>query len=94
MFVGTLAVFALGRYLAWNRLAAPALPACIAEGNGRIEATDTAALSAGRIANMAVSAGDNIRPGDVLVLMDTDQLRAQKSHAKAQLRRSWQILLP
>lgn len=90
MLVGALAVAALGAYLVWSRIAPPALPAGIATGNGRIEATETdiAALSGGRIAEITASEGDRVRKGDVLVRMDTVQLQAQKRQAEAQLRRA------
>ncbi|MEW9612872.1 HlyD family efflux transporter periplasmic adaptor subunit [Shinella sp. S4-D37] len=90
VLVGALAVAALGAYLVWNRIASPALPAGIATGNGRIEATETdiAALSSGRIAEITASEGDSVRKGDVLVRMDTVQLEAQKRQAEAQLRRA------
>ena len=89
VLAGALAAVALGAYLAWNRLASPALPAGIAMGNGRIEATETdiAALSGGRVAQIAVSEGDSVSKGDVLVRMDTVQLEAQKRQAEAQLQR-------
>ncbi len=79
-----------GAYLGWTRLSAPTLPAGIASGNGRIEATeiDIAALSGGRIAEIKPREGDFIHQGDVLVQMDIKQLTAQKRQAEAQRRRA------
>lgn len=86
-----LAIVACGAVWAgWQRMKAPALPAGIASGNGRIEATevDIAALSGGKIARIAVHEGDFVHRGDVLVQMDVVQLMAQKRQAEAQLRRA------
>ncbi|WP_198672389.1 HlyD family secretion protein [Pseudogemmobacter bohemicus] len=77
-------------YYAWTRMQDPGLPAGFAAGNGRIEATETdiAALTGGRIADILVTEGDLVQPGDVLVQMDVVQLTAQKRQAEAQLRRA------
>ncbi|MFV0243430.1 MAG: HlyD family secretion protein [Qingshengfaniella sp.] len=77
-------------WLAWQNSTAETLPAGIAAGNGRIEATeiDIAALSAGRIAEIRAEEGQVVRQGDVLVQMDVLQLSAQKRQAEAQLRRA------
>ena len=58
--------------------------------NGRIEATeiDIAALTGGRIADIAAAEGQVVNAGDVLVQMDVVQLNAQKRQAEAQLRRA------
>ncbi|WP_428336299.1 HlyD family secretion protein [Paenirhodobacter sp.] len=86
-----LAVAACGAgWYGWQQLQAPALPAGIASGNGRIEATevDLAALASGKIASIKVREGDFVHHGDVLVQMDVVQLLAQKRQAEAQLRRA------
>ena len=90
LWLAAAAVLCAGAYLAWTRLSEPALPAGIASGNGRIEATEIniAALSGGRIAAIGPKEGDFIKQGDVLVQMDTVQLTAQKRQAEAQLRRA------
>ncbi|MFV0332986.1 MAG: HlyD family secretion protein [Tropicimonas sp.] len=85
-----LAVVAAAGWLAWKNSTTDALPAGIASGNGRIEATeiDIAALSGGRIAAIGAEEGQFVRKGDVLVQMDLLQLSAQKRQAEAQLRRA------
>lgn len=83
------AILASGYYI-WQRSDPSDLPAGIAEGNGRIEAVeiDIATKSAGRLREVRVREGDFVRGGDVLALMDTSQLAAQKRQAEAQLRRA------
>lgn len=81
---------ALIGWLAWRTLAQPGLPAGVATGNGRIEATeiDIAALSGGRIDRIGVNEGDSVTRDAVLVQMDIVQLTAQKRQAEAELRRA------
>ncbi|PTE19996.1 glycoside hydrolase family 43, partial [Cereibacter changlensis JA139] len=80
----------VGGYVAWTNANSDALPAGIASGNGRIEATevDIAALMAGRIADIPLSEGDFVEVDQILVQMDTVQLTAQKRQAEAQLERA------
>lgn len=87
---GVLALAGVVAYFAWGQLNAPALPEGIASGNGRIEATeiDIAALTGGRIAEIAAAEGDFVKTGAMLVQMDVVQLNAQKRQAEAQLRRA------
>lgn len=88
--LATGAAIVVGAYIGWTNMNSDALPAGIASGNGRIEATevDIAALMAGRIADIPVAEGDFVDPGQVLVQMDTVQLTAQKRQAEAQLQRA------
>src|SRR5271157_3448529 len=81
---------AAGGYYAWLKLQPPGLPAGIASGNGRIEATeiDVDAKIAGRIADILVAEGDFVTAGQVLVHMDTRTLEAQRHEAEAQLERA------
>ena len=68
----------------------PRLPAGIASGNGRIEATeyDIATKRAGRVEEVRVREGDLVEVGQVLARIDTDELSAQRLEAEAQLRRA------
>lgn len=63
------------------------LPEYIASGNGRIEATeyDIATKYAGRVAKVNAQEGDMVDIGQVLAVMDTDDLNAQLREAKALL---------
>ena len=74
-------------FLAWELLKPKGLPVGFASGNGRIEATevDVDAKIAERIRTVAVHEGDLVRPGELLVQMDTDVLMAQRREAEAQL---------
>ena len=58
----------------------------LASGNGRIEATeiDVAAKIPARIREILVHEGDFVTAGQVVVLMDTDSLNAQRREAEAQ----------
>jgi HlyD family secretion protein len=62
-----------------------ALPDGIASGNGRIEAklVDVAAKEPLRVKEMLVREGDLVKPGQVLVKMDTVTLDAQLAEANA-----------
>ena len=73
--------------LAWLVFRPRGLPAGFVAGNGRIEATeiDVDAKIAERIKEVLVREGDLVRPGQLLVQMDTDVLMAQRRQAEAQL---------
>ncbi|MFA5631284.1 MAG: HlyD family efflux transporter periplasmic adaptor subunit [Porticoccaceae bacterium] len=62
----------------------------VVSGNGRIEATeiDVAAKAAGRIRDILVREGDFVRAGQVVALMDTENLEAQLRQAQAQFRQA------
>ncbi|WP_295317483.1 HlyD family efflux transporter periplasmic adaptor subunit [Roseobacter sp.] len=64
-----------------------ALPSGFVQGNGRIEAeqVDIAPTVAGRVAKVLAAEGSLISPGDVLVLMDTDELSAALDRAAAEV---------
>lgn len=80
-----------GGYAAWQRFKPAELPDGIAAGNGRIEAVeiDIATRSAGRIREILVNEGDFLTAGQIIAHMDTDQLRAQRREAEAQLKRAF-----
>ncbi len=77
-------------YFAWLWLRPAALPAGIASGNGRIEATDIdiATKTPGRVKQILVDEGDLVTAGQILVKMDTEVLEAQRREAEAQLKRA------
>jgi HlyD family secretion protein len=73
--------------LIWWWLKPSRLPAGFASGNGRIEATeiDIAAKIPGRVKDILVNEGDFVHAGQVLAIMDTAVLEAQRKEAEAQL---------
>src|SRR3954451_16239857 len=77
-------------YFAWQQFGKPRLPADIASGNGRIEATeiDISTKTAGRLKEILVNEGDFVTAGQVLAQMDTAQLEAQRRQALAQHNRA------
>lgn len=82
-----LAVLAIGAYFgvqAW-RASLTALPKGIVSGNGRIEAklVDVASKEALRVKEILVDEGQLVKPGDVLVRMDTATLESELAEAKA-----------
>jgi HlyD family secretion protein len=68
------------------------LPEGIALGNGRIEATevDVATKLPGRLREVRVREGDRVEPGQVVAVLDSDSLEAQRRQAQAELRRARQ----
>jgi HlyD family secretion protein len=69
-----------------------AVPEGLAMSNGRIEATevDVATKLAGRLADIRVREGDRVEAGQVVAVLDTDALAAQKRQARAELRHARQ----
>ncbi|MGB4064770.1 MAG: HlyD family efflux transporter periplasmic adaptor subunit [Azonexus sp.] len=76
---------AIGFYLYLQRPAG--LPAGLASGNGRLEATevDVATKIAGRLAELGPREGDYVEAGAVVARLDADDLRAQLQAAEAQI---------
>lgn len=66
------------------------LPADIASGNGRIEATEIsiAAKNAGRIRELLVNEGDFVEQDQIVGYIDSDTLNAQLQQAEAQQRQA------
>src|SRR5262245_53097699 len=87
--VATIAVGAAAWY-AWSHFTHEPLPAGIARSNGRIEAVeiDIATRIPGRLRKILVKESDLVEPGQVLAVMDTDQLEAQQRQAEAQRERA------
>ena len=75
---------------AWWMLRPGGLPEGFARANGRIEATeiDISPKIAGRIREIRAHEGDFVTAGDILVVMDTDTLQAQRTEAEANAQRA------
>ena len=86
---GALVVIALAAF-AWQRFGLNTQDNGIVSGNGRIEGVeiDVAARTAGRLKDIRVGEGDFVTAGQVVALMDTQSLEAQKQQAEAQLRQA------
>ena len=74
-----------GGWFLWKQHQASVLPAGIAYGNGRIEATevDVAAKQQGRVEAVLANEGDMVKKGDILARMDSAVLQAQLQEAEA-----------
>jgi HlyD family secretion protein len=86
-----LALGALGARVAWLNLAGDhGPPPGFAMSNGRTEATELiiATKLAGRLAEVRVREGDEVKAGDVLAQMDTRELEAARAQAEAEQRRA------
>ncbi len=83
-----LILLALAGRLLWQDLQAPTLPDGMAAGNGRIEAVeyDIATKRSGRVAQVLAEEGEMVSAGQVLAIMDTEDLQAQLREANAKLR--------
>jgi len=68
------------------------VPKDIAQGNGRLEAieVDIAAKLPGRLKEVRVREGDRVEAGEVVAVLDTQTLEAEKRQAEAELRRAQQ----
>jgi HlyD family secretion protein len=87
--IGGLVVVAVGAFgwKYWQDQKAGQLPPGIASGNGRLEArlADVSAKEPLRVKEIRVQEGDLVKPGQVLVLLDTVTLDAQMAEAKAKV---------
>ena len=83
-------VVAVLAVLAWQRYGFKEKEVGLASGNGRIEAVeiDVAAKTAGRVKQILVGEGEFVTAGQVVALMDTEVLEAQRRQAEAQLQQA------
>ena len=80
-----LLLLAGGGYFAWKQLQPAPLPAWLAVGNGRFEATevDVASKIAGRLVSVGPHEGDSVTAGQEVARLDVDDLHAQLKAAEA-----------
>ena len=86
-----LVVLGLGGLAAWRFVLAPSdLPPGVIAVSGRIEGDDAAvaAKTSGRIRHIAVREGDRVEAGQVLALLDDEQIRAREQQAAAAVRQA------
>jgi HlyD family secretion protein len=81
-------------WFVWQAHRAPAIPAYIVYGNGRLEADpiDIDTKFAGRVAELRVDEGDNVVAGQVLALMDTRDMRQSLSKSEAQVEQAQNVV--
>ncbi|MGO9390033.1 HlyD family secretion protein [Rhodoblastus sp.] len=74
-------------FLYWQAHRAPAIPAWIVYGNGRLEADpiDIDTKFAGRIAELRADEGDKVVAGQVVAVMDTRDLQQSLERGEAQV---------
>ena len=84
------AVVCFAVLVAWKRHAGGEDQPGLASGNGRIEAVeiDVAAKTAGRVHEVLVDEGDFVTSGQVLAVMDTSVLQAERRQAEAHLQQA------
>jgi HlyD family secretion protein len=87
--LGALIIGILG-VVVWHRYGVNKKDDGLVSGNGRIEAVeiDIAAKTPGRIKDVFVKEGDFVTAGQVVALMDTEVLDAQRREAEAYLQRA------
>ena len=80
-----LLLMAGGGYFAWKQLQPEPLPAWLAMGNGRFEATevDVASKIAGRLVSVQPHEGDSVEAGQEVARLDVEDLSAQLKAAEA-----------
>jgi HlyD family secretion protein len=81
-----LLVLAAAGYLLWRLyFSAPSLPTSIIQLSGRIEGDDSAVAPklTGRLLEIHVREGDEVKAGDVIAILDDPQLEDRKNQARA-----------
>ena len=78
-----------GGYLVWRNVRTPAVPEGVIPLSGRIEADEATVSSKlpGRILELRVHEGDAVKAGDVIAVLDDEQVRAREEQAQAALMR-------
>jgi HlyD family secretion protein len=85
------AALALGGLALWRLvLAPPAPPSGVIPVSGRIEGDDAAvgAKTSGRIREITVREGDRVEAGQVIAVLDDEQIRARERQAEATVRQA------
>jgi HlyD family secretion protein len=83
-----LVVIAVGAYVIWKVFfAVPPVPASIVILSGRIEGDDSAVAvkPTGRILEVRVREGDQVKTGDIIAVLDDQQIRDREEQARAVL---------
>ena len=88
--VAVVAILGLGAFAAWRVLAPPPVPPGVIALSGRIEGDDSAvaAKTSGRIREITVREGDQLEAGQVIAVLDDEQIRAREGQAMAAVRQA------
>jgi HlyD family secretion protein len=81
-----LIVLGVAGYFAWKRFAAvPEIPKSLVALSGRIEGDDSAVSpkASGRIREVRVREGDQVKAGDIIAILDDEQISAREQQARA-----------
>lgn len=82
-------IIAVAGYLVWRYVfAAPAAAPNVIGVSGRIEGDDAvvSAKTAGRVREIAVREGDAVKAGQVIAVLDDEQVRAREEQAESELK--------
>src|SRR5262245_31399076 len=87
MVLAVLAVVAVAGFLLWNGFFSRSGPENVISLSGRIEGDDSAVAPklGGRLVEVRVREGDAVNAGDVIAVIDDEQVRAREDQAKAAL---------
>ena len=87
MVILALAVLAVVAIVVWRGLGATQTSDAVVTLSGRIEADEAtvAPKLSGRILEIRMREGDAVKAGDVIAILDDEQVRAREDHAKAAL---------
>jgi HlyD family secretion protein len=91
LIVALLILLGAGAFAAWRFVLAPGdLPPGVIPVSGRIEGDDAAvaAKTSGRIREITVREGDRLEAGQVIAVLDDEQIRAREQQATAAVRQA------
>lgn len=88
--VGLLILLLVAAFTLWRVLRGPDVPPNVVVLSGRIEGDDSAVASktSGRILEIRFREGDHVQQGDVIALVDDEQIRARENQAQAGVQQS------
>src|SRR5262245_835435 len=87
MVLAVLALVAVAGFLVWRGVFSRRAPENIISLSGRIEGDDSAVAPklGGRLVEVRVREGDAVNTGDVIAVIDDEQVRAREDQARAAL---------
>jgi HlyD family secretion protein len=87
---GVLILLLVTAFTLWRILRTPDVPPNVVALSGRIEGDDSAVASktSGRILEIRFREGDHVHQGEVIALLDDEQIRARENQAKAAVQQS------